>query len=62
MRVLTSLEKKAELKLAKYLKSKTHFTLNEILILMEHYRSSAVLMTIFGDIYIQEFQIKDQFK
>ena len=39
MRELTSLEKKEELKLGKRLKSKTHFTLQEILNLMEYYRN-----------------------
>ena len=40
MRELTSLEKKEELKIAKRLKSKTHFTLKDILRLMEHYRDN----------------------
>ena len=39
MRELTSLEKKEELKLAKRLKSKTHFNLKDILRLMAHHRS-----------------------
>ena len=38
MRELTSLEKKAELKRAKKIKGKTHFTLKEVLKLMEHHR------------------------
>ena len=38
MRNLTSLEKKAEIRLAKYLKPKTHFNQKEILKLMEQYR------------------------
>ena len=41
MRELSSLEKKAELKLAKKLKPKTHFTLNEVLMLMEHHRHNS---------------------
>ena len=39
MKELTSLEKKEELKLSKRLKSKTHFTLKDILNLMEYYRN-----------------------
>ena len=42
MRILTSLEKKAELKLAKRVKSKTHFQLKEILLLMELHRKHSV--------------------
>ena len=42
MRILTSLEKKAELKLAKRIRSKTHFQLKEILLLMELHRQHSV--------------------
>ena len=38
MRQLSSLEKKAEVKLAKHIRPKTHFTLKEILRLMEQHR------------------------
>ena len=38
MRQLSSLEKKAEVKLAKRIKPKTHFSLKEILRLMEQHR------------------------
>ena len=38
MRQLSSLEKKAEVKIAKQIRPKTHFSLKEILRLMEHHR------------------------
>ena len=40
MRQLSSLEKKAEVKLAKQIRHKTHFSLKEILRLMEQHRMS----------------------
>ena len=65
MRILTSLEKKAELKLAKRIKSKTHFQLKEILLLMELHRKHSVKLdemekTVFVSLINNFFKFDDK--